>query len=235
MDSVFKMDGPLMRVLTKIGNLMLVSFLWCMACLPLITVVPASAAMFHTTTKVIRGNGNGVLKDFFRTFRREWKQGIALSLICVAAGLLLYTCLDFGWQMRASVGGAIYLLVGCLMAVFLASAMLYVPPVLSRFRGSVGVILRLSLYLASGRLLRTLGMLALLAVVGFFVDFYPLFLMFAPGVYTDLVCTGMEKALRGYADAAGLSEGEGVSAVEEMPQAPPEPTALEIAVQMEER
>ena len=180
-----------MKLLTKIANMMLVSILWVVACLPVVTVVPACAALFHTTTKVIRGRGNGVIRDYFRSFVDCLRKGWLLSVICILSGLVIYTCLDFGRQMEGTFG-TVYFAIGCLLALVWALMVLYIPPVLSRFEGSIGMVLRMALYLPSKRLLPSIGMLVLLAVVAFLTDFYPLFLMFSPGVYADLICTGME-------------------------------------------
>ena len=101
-----------------------------------------------------------------------------------------------------------YFAIGCLLALVWALMVLYIPPVLSRFEGSIGMVLRMALYLPSKRLLPSIGMLVLLAVVAFLTDFYPLFLMFSPGVYADLICTGMEKGLALFMDAEQAQPSE---------------------------
>ena len=62
---MFQMENPLMRMLTKIGNFILVSFYWLLTCIPVVTIIPACTALFHTVTKVIRQDGEGVTADFF--------------------------------------------------------------------------------------------------------------------------------------------------------------------------
>ncbi|MDE6837434.1 MAG: YesL family protein, partial [Acutalibacter sp.] len=62
----FQYDNPLMSAMVRIANMMIVSFFWALCCLPVVTVIPATAALFHTTTKVLRENGNGVAGDYFR-------------------------------------------------------------------------------------------------------------------------------------------------------------------------
>lgn len=201
----FQYDNPFMAMLVRIANLILLSFFWAVCCLPVVTVIPASAALYHTTAKVVRGNGSGVARDFFRTFRQEFKSGALLSLVCAAAGGLLYLGLFWGSQLwRNSIFGVVYFAAGILLAIILVPTVLYIPPVLSRFEGGISTILRLSLFLSSQHILRTLFMLALLALIVFFVDFYPVLLLILPGVYADLVCGGMEKTLQKYADENGL-------------------------------
>lgn len=206
---IFNYDNPFMVIMIRIANLMLLSFYWVLCCLPLVTVVPACAALYHSICKVVRTNGSGVTRDFFRTFRNEWKTGSVLTLVCgICAGLLAYGFFLGSQFMGEGIFGIIHFAVGALLLMVLLPTLLYVPPVLSRFQGNSGVILRLSLYFSSQHPVRNLFMLVLLALIVFLVDFYPVLLMLLPAVYVDLICTGMEKIMNRYAEANGLLETE---------------------------
>ncbi|MBP5153020.1 MAG: DUF624 domain-containing protein, partial [Lachnospiraceae bacterium] len=63
------------------------SFFWIIFSLPIITVVPSTAALYHTTHKVIfgPGHGNGVFKCFFDSFKENIKKGLILSIIIIVA------------------------------------------------------------------------------------------------------------------------------------------------------
>ena len=224
----FYYDNPFMAILVRIANLMLLSFYWAVCCIPIVTILPASAALYHTTAKVVRGNGNGVTRDFFRTFRQECKGGVVLSLVCAAAGGMLAYGLFLGNQMwRNSIFGVVYFAFGILLALILIPTVLYIPPALSRFEGGTSVILRLSLYFASQHPLRTLYMLVLLALIVFLVDFYPVLLLILPGIYSDLICTGMEKTLEKYAEESGISKPQGEEE-EIIPEDTDEMTSIEL-------
>ena len=200
MGSVFRYDGPLMTYMTKVANLMLVSLMWVVCCIPVVTILPAGAAMFHTTTKIIRGNGSGIFRDFVKSFVGCLKKGVVLTLIVIASGLILFTCVDFGRQMPG-IFGLVYLIIGLVLMLSWALMVLYLPPVLSRFEGKITMYIRMSLYLSSQRLFRSIGMLLLLFLVAFLTDYFPMILMVTPGMYTDLICTGMEKALATFDDS----------------------------------
>lgn len=202
---IFKYDNPFMVILIRIANLMLLSFYWVLCCLPVVTIVPACAALYHSICKVVRANGNGVTRDFFRTFKNEWKTGSVLTLVCgICAGLLAYGFFLGSQFLGEGIFGIIHFAVGALLLMVLLPTVLYVPPVLSRFQGSASVILRLSLYFSSQHPIRNVVMLALLALMVFLVDFYPVVLMILPGVYVDLICDGMEKIMNRYAEDNGL-------------------------------
>ena len=145
---MFQMENPLMRMLTKIGNFILVSFYWLLTCIPVVTIIPACTALFHTVTKVIRQDGEGVTADFFSAFRHALHPGVLLSLITAGGSLLLYTCVDFGYQMmRQNAVGTAYFSVGCILAYAWTATAFYLAPALSRFEGGVLDILRIAFYL----------------------------------------------------------------------------------------
>ena len=61
-------NNPFIKMLETIANMLIVTLLWFAFSLPLVTVIASSAALYHTTNKVIFGpkRGNGVFNDFFR-------------------------------------------------------------------------------------------------------------------------------------------------------------------------
>ena len=203
----FQYDNPLIQAMSRIANMMIVSFFWLVCCLPVVTILPATAALFHTTTKVIRGTGNGVMRDFFASFRDSLKKGVLLSLLSLASGALLGFALWYSWQLQGSSGFWLaYFLIGCLIFFFWAVTVLHLPFALSRFEGRLSMYLRMALYFANVNLLKTLLRLVLLAVVVLLVDFYPITLLLLPGLYMDLICGGVEKMLQRFMKDRGLLE-----------------------------
>ena len=204
----FQYDNPLIQAMSRIANMMIVSFFWLVCCLPVVTILPATAALFHTTTKVIRGTGNGVMRDFFASFRDSLKKGVLLSLLSLASGALLGFALWYSWQLQGSSGFWLaYFLIGCLIFFFFwAVTVLHLPFALSQFEGRLSMYLRMALYFANVNLLKTLLRLILLAVVVLLVDFYPITLLLLPGLYMDLICGGVEKMLQRFMKDRGLLE-----------------------------
>ena len=203
----FQYDNPLIQAMSRIANMMIVSFFWLVCCLPVVTILPATAALFHTTTKVIRGTGNGVMRDFFASFRDSLKKGVLLSLLSLASGALLGFALWYSWQLQGSSSFWLaYFLIGCLIFFFWAVTVLHLPFALSRFEGRLSMYLRMALYFANVNLLKTLLRLVLLAVVVLLVDFYPITLLLLPGLYMDLICGGVEKMLQRFMKDRDLLE-----------------------------
>ena len=106
--NLFRIDSPLMKWLTKLANMIFVSCLWLLFSLPLVTVIPASAALHRTTNEIIHGTGNGVVRVFWDTFIENWKGGIPLSILCILSFVILFSCVFFGWNNLQTVLGCFY-------------------------------------------------------------------------------------------------------------------------------
>lgn len=205
----FKIENPLMVAMIKIANMMIVSFFWLLCCLPVVTIVPATAALYHTTVKVIRKTGSGVATDFFKAFKGSLKRGIPLSLIFVVTAAMLYFALSYAIKMqRENMFGTIYFIIGCIIVAVWASASLHIPFALSRFEGKLDLYIRMGLYFGGKNLGLTILRLILLAVVALLVDFYPIALLILPGLYMDLIASGVEKQLLRFMEENGLEDSE---------------------------
>ena len=202
-------NNPFMKFLETIANMLIVSFLWLVFSLPVITIVPACAAIYHTTSKVVfgKGNGNGVFRDFFDCYKLNLVPGIKLSLIMIVAGLFVAEGLYTGYQIyKIGILGMLYMGLGIIIALFVTTGAIYVAPVLSRIDAPISSLLRLSMYLNMTSLLRGIIYVALLGVMAFFVEMFPLALLIVPGLYADLIRPSMEKALTRFIEDNGLED-----------------------------
>ncbi|MBQ6217740.1 MAG: YesL family protein [Erysipelotrichaceae bacterium] len=202
-------NSPFIKMLETIANMLIASFLWFVFSLPVLTIVPASAALYHTTDRIIfgPGKGNGVFKDFFDSFKLNLIQGIKLDLLVIAAFLFLAEGLWTGIQIyKLSIWGTLYLVLGILIAVVLITTIVYIPPVLSRFDAPVSSILRLAVYFALRKPLRSLFYLVLFVFLCIAILSFPLALVIVPGLYADLVRTYLEKDLKAFIEENGLEE-----------------------------
>lgn len=228
---VFNYNNPLIVFMVRVANMMIVSFYWVLCCIPIVTILPASAALYHCVTRVVMGSGAGVTRDFFHSFKGALKPGIQLSIVIEVVGVLVYIGIRTGrmiWD--ANVFGAAYMALGVLIGITCTTMLIFIPPVLSRFEGGMSVVLRLAMYFSSKNLIRSLWYVALLAMGIWAVDFFPLLLLVIPALYTDLIRGGVEKTMTQYIKDAGLTDAEEAQSRPE-PQ-DDTPTALELEKQL---
>lgn len=226
---LFNYNNPLIVFMVKVANMIIVSLYWVVCCLPVVTIMPACAALYHTVNKVIFGNGNGVTREFFKSFKAALKPGVLLSvLLAVVGGLVafgVYTGLQI-WDV--GVFGTIYMAAGVLIAFVLLTTLVYIAPALSRFEGNASVILRLAMYFSMKNQFRSGWYVVLLGLAFWVVDFFPLLLLVAPALYVDLVRGGTEKVMKAYIHDAGLDDAEADVPAERASEAPAEISALEM-------
>lgn len=206
---LFNYNNPVIVFMVRVANMIIVSLYWILCCIPVVTVLPACAALYHTVNKVIFGNGNGVTKDFFNAFKSALKPGVALTVLIEVVGALIAFGIYTGLQIwDAGIFGTVYMAAGVLIGFICLTTLIYVAPTISRFEGGISMVLRLSMYFAMKNQLRSLWFAILLGLAVWCVDFFPLLLLVMPALYTDLIRGGTEKVMRGYIRDAGLEADE---------------------------
>lgn len=204
---LFNYNNPVIVFMVKVANMIIVSLYWILCCIPVVTVLPACAALYHTVNKVIFGNGNGVTRVFFRAFKDALRPGVVLTVLAELVGALVAFGIYTGLQIwDAGMFGTVYMAAGVLIGFVCLTTLIYVAPTLSRFEGGISVVLRLSMYFAMKNQFRSAWFAVLLGLAFWGVDFFPLLLLVMPALYADLVRGGMEKVMRAYIRDAGLEE-----------------------------
>ena len=210
------------------------TFLWFLFSLLVVTVVASSAALYHCTVKVIFGEkkGNGVFRDFFDSYRSNLVPGIKLSLIALIALLFVAEGLWTGYQIwRINIWGLLYLILGIVISSVVICTLIYIPPVLSRFEAPVLSIIRLAVWFAMKKPLRSIFYLFLLGALILGIQAFPLAIVIVPGVYADLIRTYLEKDLQKFIEENGLAQ----DGPEEDEETLPEEEADESSIDLDRR
>lgn len=202
-------NNPIIKMLETLGNMLIVSIYWIVCSFPIVTIVPASAALYHTCVKVIFGEekGKGLTKCFFKSYVSSLRLGWILSIFVIIATFFVIVGINTGLQIyKLNVFGTLYLVLGILICLTMYPAILYIPVVLSRFEGDLSMVLRMSLYFASGNIRMNIKFAILLGVMVFAVGLFPLFLLVVPALYVDLIRLQMEGKLLELIKLYGLEE-----------------------------
>ncbi|MDD5900359.1 MAG: YesL family protein [Lachnospiraceae bacterium] len=204
MSGFFSADNKFFILMSKIFDVMVLGLLWLVFCIPVITIGPASTALYYTMVKVIRRERSYLLKEFFRSFKLNFKQGAIITLIyAVLAGLLYF---DVTYMLEMSKEGSKYgsMMIGMflVLAIFTVFTAVYIFPLLSRFTVTLKNLFKWSFFMS----FRHIGWTLLFAVlfVGtalmlYYSFFYmPPLIIFLPGIYTLIVSFPMEHIFKRY-------------------------------------
>lgn len=197
MNSIFSSENKFFRFLARMMDVILLSILWAVLCLPLVTAGPATAALYDTTVKYVREYDAGTYAHFFRVFRKNLRVGIpagflveALTFLVVKGDALLFSVAE-----RGTAGYAAYAAFSVI--VFLLMGMVsYVFPLLSRFETGTGRLFSNALVLSMAHLPSTFGMGALLGISIWAVANYWIPIVFVPGVLFLLDSYFLERIFR---------------------------------------
>ena len=149
------MDSPLMRFLSRMGDLAVLNLLWLVCCLPVVTVGASTVAMNFTAQELLDDACSGVSASFFKAFRRDWKQATVLWLIFLAAGALCTAEILILLQNRFSLVLTALCLLPPLAVLFAAS---YAFPLLAHFDNTTKNTLKNALLLSVGNLPRSFAL-----------------------------------------------------------------------------
>ena len=69
MGKFFGIDGPFFKYGTLIADIIIISFLWIICSIPLITSGISTAAAFYIATKLVSGTEGYTTKEFFKGFK----------------------------------------------------------------------------------------------------------------------------------------------------------------------
>lgn len=163
MRKFFALDSPLMTALATLADLVFCNVLFCLLSLPLFTVGASLTALYDCTLSIVEQREESfIIRQFWTAFRREFKRGIGLGLICIAAFALL-------WGYHSVVGmlpdslRRMYQITFLVLVFLWLAVFQYIFPLQAKFRMGVGQTLKTAALLSAAALPWTLATLAVTA------------------------------------------------------------------------
>ena len=85
----FSLENPIWKFIGNLADFFLLSCLWYLCCLPVVTAGAATTALYYVTLKMARGQEGQLIPAFFHSFKQNLKQATALWVGYLAVGILL--------------------------------------------------------------------------------------------------------------------------------------------------
>ena len=209
MRKFFNLENPLIVFLSRIGDVVILSLVWFVFSLPMVTIGNATYAMYRTFRKAVLQEEGTLLRTFWKEFGREWKQGILLSAVYTLVLVLVLTVILGGYTYFADAPwiGAVYLFTAVLTFVWLGM-MLYDFLLLFGKRIKVKNHFGLSFVLCLRHLHVTVVMVVILGAAAILSEMFPLFMMFLPAGFCWLTNKWLLKIENRYPDLLGDQESD---------------------------
>ncbi len=198
LNSIFNPNNLVFRILARGVDLVGLSIVWALLCLPVVTIGPATAALYYTTVKVFRQGEEEGFRVFFRSFWSCLKRGIPASLICEGIWVVLALGYVIMYHNSATDLGVIMYIAYQVALLIPAGLVCYLCPLMGRFEFKLGDLFRTAFTLTLRHLPSTIIIVLLvLQVVQWGIrKWYPV--LFMPVVTCLIVSLFLEKIFLKY-------------------------------------
>jgi uncharacterized membrane protein YesL len=174
MSGFFAADSAPMRFLTRIADLIILNVVFIATAIPIVTIGAALTGLNFTAMRLARGQSDSTTGDYFRSFRRNFRQATVIWLL-----ILLLAAVLFAWYLVAvnlvteGVLRFIALAIWYLVVFVLSLNVLWVFPYLANFEGTTREVFRNARLMSSRHLLTSLSTLVIIALAVVITIFYP--------------------------------------------------------------
>lgn len=192
----FDLDGPFNRFGTFLFDIIALNFIWFIFSIPVFTMGAATTALFYVVGKKVRKEDGYLLKDFWKSFRMNFKQStviwILMLFIILIARFNLKSAHLFGNMGKALI---VFQYAILLQLIFIG---IYIFPLLSRFYLTIAGALKMAFIIANKHLFTTLFCIFLLVATFFLVWVVPIYIFISIGLYAVTSAYLIEKILNKY-------------------------------------
>jgi len=174
LSTLFSADSDLMRGLTKLADVMILNFLFIVTSLPVVTLGASLTALNFTAMRIGTGECVSVSADYFRSFRRNFRQASVIALVlAVLSGVLAAWYVVLSTYTLLPLAELIGFALWYLLVFNFAIMTLFVFPYLATFEGRTRDVFRNARLIAVALTLTSLICLATIALSATATLFYP--------------------------------------------------------------
>lgn len=136
-----KLKTGLGQFLRNACDLMILQFLWIACSLPIVTIGPATSALFSVTLKIAREEPVETAREFFEAFKSNFKQAFVLGLIALFGAVVAYSDVIYALSLEGSMRKVFFVLSGVVIGVWLIFTS-YTFPLQARYENTLKMHIR---------------------------------------------------------------------------------------------
>ena len=149
-----------MQILNKVADLMILNILTVFCCIPIITAGASMTAMHYVALKMARNEECYIARDFFKSFKLNFRQGTAIWLIELFIILILTG--DFLIMSRTEMSfGNVIKVILTVIAFLALFTFMFVFPVLAKFENTVMRTIKNAFFIGVLQFPKTIAMMVL--------------------------------------------------------------------------
>ena len=136
MGALFNLDNPVWSFMGKVADLVILNILALVCSILIVTIGASWTAMYFVTIRIVRKEEGYVIRDFFRSFKENFKQATIIWLLIIAVAVVFIGDIMIYRMMPDQIPQIIMIVVAALAFLALGTSV-YVFPVLSRFHNTI--------------------------------------------------------------------------------------------------
>lgn len=158
----FNYDNPVWRFIGKFFDIFLLNILWMVCCIPVVTAGAATTAVYYVTMKLVRDEDGSTIRQYFKSFKENFKQATAIWLILLAVLAVIGFDLYFAMMLPSETPyRTVMMAVFVGFAVIWSAISLYVAPLQATFYNPVKRTIFNAFFISIRHFPATLGMLVI--------------------------------------------------------------------------
>lgn len=188
MGSLFDLDAPIWVWMSEVADVIILTMLWWICCIPIVTIGDATTAFFYVMGKKVRKENTYVAKDFFKSFKQNFKQSLPITIIMLITfvSASLYGFMTFEGLLLQATSLKWIIPVTTIFVFEVVNIFTYLWALLSRFDMKTKVLVKTALVLTHKHLLTTVANTLVFVITGYLVFRLPFLIVFAPGIVITL-------------------------------------------------
>ena len=187
MNKLLNPDNTFFTFMGRLFDLVVLSVLWLLLSIPIVTIIPATSALYYSVVKVVRRDRGYLAKEFWRSFRQNLRQGSLCSIVVIVA--IFVMVIDFNYALvlmgQGDIIGSAFFGVFLVISILIFAILMYLCPILSRFEMKFVGLFKTAFFLSARHMLSTFCLIVLFIVVllGSYIILPGMFLFPALGVF----------------------------------------------------
>ena len=161
-------DNMFIRILNRIGDAMILSLMFVIGCIPIVTIGTSMTATYYAAMKGVQGDDGYVFKNYVKSFKENFKQSVIIWLIMAVVlfvfGVDLWFWLKQWQDGRVAIAKPMIAISVVLLAVAIFITM-YVFPLQAKFANKTSVQIRNAFLLSIKNFPTTLLLVVITVVI----------------------------------------------------------------------
>lgn len=136
MGAIFNLDNPVWNFMSKVADLIILNLLAIICSIPIVTIGASWTAMYFVAIRMVRKEESYIIKDFFRSFKENFKQATVIWLLALLAIGIFVGDVVIYRMIPEQIPQALMIAV-LVLAYLVLGTIIYAFPLLSRFHNTI--------------------------------------------------------------------------------------------------